>query len=118
MANDALNLNPPNAAEHITTHGSDWLWAAFSVFALSLLVTIVLNFVVRDITLYFPPLIDFIRVQRPRGTRVFHEIAIVILTVSSLAYFSMASDLGATPVTAEFRDRESRQIWVRLVCAS
>lgn len=52
--------------------------------------------------------------QRPRGTRVFHQIAVVVLTTASIAYFSMASDLGATPVPVEFRDRgETRQIWVR-----
>jgi len=96
MANDALNLNPPNADIHISTHGSDWLWAAFSVFAFSLLVMFVLDF------------------TRPRGTRLFHQIAIIILTTGSLAYFSMASDLGATPIPVEFRGDGSdptRQIW-------
>lgn len=57
--------------------------------------------------------------QRPRGTRLFHQLAIVILTTSSLAYFSMASDLGATGISTEFRaDGETRQIWVRTdLCA-
>lgn len=34
--NDAVNVNPPNPIIdlHITEHGSDWLWAVFSVFAL------------------------------------------------------------------------------------
>lgn len=33
--NDALKSNPPTGADaHITTHGSDWLWAVFAVFAL------------------------------------------------------------------------------------
>ncbi|TCD68884.1 hypothetical protein EIP91_009434 [Steccherinum ochraceum] len=93
MANDALNLNPPNADEHITTHGSDWLWAAFSIFGLSFLVVLVLNFL------------------RPRGTRLFHELALVILMVASVSYFSMASDLGATPIDVEFRGDGTRQIW-------
>ncbi|THH29530.1 hypothetical protein EUX98_g4645 [Antrodiella citrinella] len=96
MANDALNLNPPNATLHISTHGSDWLWAAFSIFAASLLVMIALDFL------------------RPRGTRLFHQIAIIILTTGSLAYFSMASDLGATPIPVEFRGdggHPTRQIW-------
>lgn len=52
-------------------------------------------------------------VQRPRGTRLFHQLAIIILTTTSLAYFSMASDLGATPIATEFRaDGATRQIWV------
>ncbi|KAH8096795.1 heat shock protein 30 [Cristinia sonorae] len=96
MANHALDLNPPNADLHISTNGSDWLWAAFSVFAFSLIVMIVLDFL------------------RPRGTRLFHQIAIIILTTGSFAYFSMASDLGATPVPVEFRAHSNgatRQIW-------
>ncbi|KAI0691135.1 heat shock protein 30 [Cytidiella melzeri] len=94
MANDALNLNPPNATLHISTHGSDWLWAAFSIMLFTLLVAVGLNFL------------------RPRGTRLFHQLAIIILATSSLAYFSMASDLGATPIITEFRgDGETRQIW-------
>ena len=57
--------------------------------------------------------------QRPRGTRLFHQLAIVILATSSLAYFSMASDLGATPISAEFRaDGATRQIWVRTLFLS
>lgn len=43
MGNKALDLNPPNADLHISVHGSDWLWAAFSVFGLSLLITIFLD---------------------------------------------------------------------------
>lgn len=44
--NRALQLNPPNADLHISTHASDWLWSAFSVFALSMLVMVVLDFLV------------------------------------------------------------------------
>lgn len=59
------------------------------------------------------PISEFPR-KRPRGTRLFHNIAIVILATASLAYFSMASDLGATPIQVEFnRGRPgTRQIWV------
>ena len=45
-SNRALQLNPPNADLHISTHASDWLWSAFSVFALSMLVMVVLDFLV------------------------------------------------------------------------
>ena len=45
--NQALQLNPPNADLHISTNGSDWLWAAFSFITFGLLVTIVLDFLVR-----------------------------------------------------------------------
>ncbi|PSR74108.1 hypothetical protein PHLCEN_2v10064 [Hermanssonia centrifuga] len=93
MGNEALNLNPPNADYHLTTNGSDWLWTAFSIFGLSLLVMVVLDF------------------MRPRGTRLFHQLAIIILATLSISYFSMASDLGATPIEAEFRGFGTRQIW-------
>ncbi|KAI0785707.1 heat shock protein 30 [Abortiporus biennis] len=96
MGNHALDLNPPNADLHISVHGSDWLWAAFSIFATGLLVAVALD------------------IGRPRGTRLFHQIAVVVLTTASLSYFSMASDLGATPIPVEFRGHggdPTRQIW-------
>ncbi|OBZ75047.1 hypothetical protein A0H81_04248 [Grifola frondosa] len=97
MGNDALSLNPQSGDFHLSVHGSDWLWAAFCVFALSLLVVV------------------FLDLRRPRGTRLFHQIAIIVLTVATLAYFSMASGLGGAPVTVEFRDngltRPTREIW-------
>ncbi len=45
--------------EHITTHGSDWLWAVFGVMLLSDLVILVWHFFI------------------PRGQRVFHQVAVV-----------------------------------------
>ena len=33
MGNHALDLNPPQADLHLSTNGSDWLWAAFSFIA-------------------------------------------------------------------------------------
>ncbi|KZO93138.1 family A G protein-coupled receptor-like protein [Calocera viscosa TUFC12733] len=38
----------------------------------------------------------------PCGQRVFHLLPIAILTTAAIAYFSMAWDLGGTPVPAEF----------------
>ncbi|ORX36059.1 hypothetical protein BD324DRAFT_630022 [Kockovaella imperatae] len=99
MANEALNENPPyGAVEHITTHGSDWLWAAFCIMILSDLVIMVWHFMI------------------PRGQRVFHQLCIVILSTASIAYFSMASDLGYTNILTEFGHGEypidvTRQIW-------
>ncbi|KAI0336460.1 heat shock protein 30 [Cubamyces sp. BRFM 1775] len=95
MAGSSLDQNPPNADRHITPGGSDWLWAVFAIMALSDLMMIFWTF------------------SRPRGTRLFHQIAVVVLTTATIAYFSMASDLGATPVTAEFSrgNTNQRQIW-------
>jgi len=60
------------------------LWAVFAIMALSTLGMVAYSF------------------MRPRGTRFFHNLASIILTTSTIAYFTMASDLGATPVQAEF----------------
>ncbi|KIP09106.1 hypothetical protein PHLGIDRAFT_103345 [Phlebiopsis gigantea 11061_1 CR5-6] len=84
MAGSSLDQNPPNADRHLTAGGSDWLWAVFAIMLLSALGMIAYSF------------------TRPRGTRLFHNVATVILTTSTIAYFAMASDLGATPVVAEF----------------
>ncbi|KAH9838298.1 heat shock protein 30 [Rhodofomes roseus] len=91
--NQAVSMNPPNAQENLSTHGSDWLWAVFSIMALSTL------------------LVAGATLMRPRGTRLFHQLAVIVLTTASIAYFSMASDLGATPIAAEFRGGGTRQIW-------
>ncbi|RPD53281.1 heat shock protein 30 [Lentinus tigrinus ALCF2SS1-7] len=93
MGNHALDINPPNADYNLSTHGSDWLWAVFSLFAVFLLAVVGWT------------------LATPRGTRLFHQIAIVVILTGAIAYFSMASDLGATPVRVEFRGDGTRQIW-------
>ncbi|KAI0655803.1 hypothetical protein C8Q70DRAFT_1018121 [Cubamyces menziesii] len=93
MGNEALEVNPPNATYNLSTNGSDWLWTVFSIFGLSLFIIAAWTF------------------TRPRGARLFHQIAIVVITTGALSYFSMASDLGATPVPVEFRGTGTRQIW-------
>ena len=113
--NRALQLNPPNADLHISTHASDWLWSAFSVFALSMLVMVVLDFLVSYIASVRSCLQSSCLVQRPRGARLFHQLATIILATFTLGYYSMASDLGATPIYVEFRGHgydPTRQIWV------
>jgi len=93
-ANKALNDNPANAYYHISTSASDWLWAAFSFISLCFL------------------LMTALAMTRPKGKRTFHHIGMMVLITTSLAYFSMASDLGATPVVTEFGGNHyTRQIW-------
>ncbi|KAH8107226.1 heat shock protein 30 [Cristinia sonorae] len=87
----SLDTNPPNADRHITNHGSDWLWAVFAVMALSTLGMIAWSY------------------TRPRGTRFFHNLAIIILATSTISYYSMASDLGSTPVRHAITG--TRQTW-------
>jgi len=82
--NTALTSNPPTAGVDINTNGSNWLWAAFALFALSDLGAIAWGW------------------SQARGARIFHWLAVAILSVATIAYFTMASDLGSTPVLIEF----------------
>ncbi|EGO00578.1 hypothetical protein SERLA73DRAFT_178420 [Serpula lacrymans var. lacrymans S7.3] len=97
MSNDALQNNPVSGDRHITTHASDWLWAVFAVMLLSMLIAI------------------FWHGASVKRHRYFHQIPIIVLTVSTIAYFSMASDLGYTTIPAEFGrnygGHPTRQIW-------
>lgn len=98
MANDALEVNYDNTPIAITTHGSDWLWAAFAIMLLTDLIVIGWHFTI------------------PRGQRLFHQLGAIILTTASIAYFSMASNLGSTGIATEFSyigypAGTLRQIW-------
>ena len=33
--NDALDVNPPAGEIHLSTHGSDWLWAVTAIYVVS-----------------------------------------------------------------------------------
>jgi len=93
--NDAIHANPSNDDIGLTTHGSDWLWAVLAVMLISDLAMIGWMMTLR------------------RGQRMFHLLPIIILTTASVAYFSMASNLGRTGVVTEFRARTgtTRSIW-------
>ncbi|KAL4068738.1 hypothetical protein V8B97DRAFT_2008659 [Scleroderma yunnanense] len=90
MTNKALAINPPAGLHHITTHASDWLWAVFAIMLLSLFTNFFWTCLRRD------------RNKAP------YQIPIVVLAVSSIAYFSMASDLGFTVV---LNRHGTRQVW-------
>ncbi|GAA5892110.1 hypothetical protein JCM8208_001436 [Rhodotorula glutinis] len=94
--NDVLSLNPLVANIDITTAASDWLWAVFAVMGLSAIALLVLG-----------------HATRPIGERAFHELAAALCFTASIAYYSMASDLGATPIEVEFiRGGTLGQNWV------
>jgi len=81
-SNDALNVNPPPAnTQHLSVHGSDWLWAVTAVFLLSWLVMFGLLWFARG------------------GERIFHYLFITALAVGSIVYFAQASDLGWSVVS-------------------
>ncbi|KAH7908409.1 hypothetical protein BJ138DRAFT_1012888 [Hygrophoropsis aurantiaca] len=93
MGNTALDHNPPGGDRHITTHASDWLWAVFAIMLLSMLISI------------------FWTTSSTHRNRTFHQIPVIVLTVATIAYFAMASDLGWTLIAAEFGSQPTRQIW-------
>lgn len=83
--NEALSINAPTGADfHITTNGSDWLWAAFCCFATYALVMHIFMF------------------KQPLRQRYFFYTAVVPAWIMTVAYFTWASDLGWAPVRAEF----------------
>lgn len=77
----------------LTEHGSDWLWTVFAIMLASDLGFIVWHW------------------RLTRGQRVFHQLPILILTTAMVAYFSMASNLGAAGIETEFRTKGTRAIW-------
>jgi bacteriorhodopsin len=74
--NDALFVHPPQGAHHLTTNGSNWLWAVTALMLLAYLIFFVLS-------------------MRPRhGERIFHYVFASALIVGALVYYAQASDLG------------------------
>ncbi|KAI4754734.1 family A G protein-coupled receptor-like protein [Aureobasidium sp. EXF-3400] len=87
--NDALNVNPnlvngKSSDIAITVRGSDWYWAVCAAMTASTFVFLGLG------------------MTKPRQHRVFHYITASITMVAAIAYFSMASNLGWTPIDVEF----------------
>jgi bacteriorhodopsin len=89
-ASNALHTNPnlfhyPDTSQiNITTRGSALYWGITGVMALSTLVFIGLTYWV------------------PRSQRTFHYITAAITLVASIAYFTMASNLGYAAIIVEF----------------
>ncbi|WOO78102.1 uncharacterized protein LOC62_01G001655 [Vanrija pseudolonga] len=101
--NDALQSNPSTGADiRLTTNGSSFLWAIFALVAVFLLG------------------IMFWTTRVARGARVWHHLVVINLTIMTVAYFSMASNLGWTIVRSEFghyqgKGLERQVFWVRYV---
>ncbi|SJX64359.1 related to YRO2-putative membrane protein of unknown function [Sporisorium reilianum f. sp. reilianum] len=101
--NRALDVNPPNADIHLGRWGSDWGWTVFCLMAASTLGLLIWSFFV------------------PRNRRTFHYLLTAVLAISTISWYSQASDLGATPVTVQFLRNSprgsgyagypTRQIW-------
>jgi bacteriorhodopsin len=95
--NHALDVNPPDAFYHLSRHGSDWLWAVTAIYSIILLSWIVWSFRARF------------------NEKTLHYLLIVAGFTGSIAYFTMASDLGSTPVPTRYNNHgnpgATRQIW-------
>lgn len=77
-------VNGKTVAIAITTHGSDVYWAVCAVMTTATFVFLGLG------------------MTKPRQHRIFHYITAAITMVASIAYFSMGSNLGWTPIDVEF----------------
>ena len=96
--NRVLFINPPVAPNNITSRGSSWLWAVMTLFVLLFLAVLALTIGTRH------------------RERVYHYIALALLLIPTISYFTMASNLGGAGVPVEFRQGGSREVfWVRYV---
>ncbi|KAK9465227.1 hypothetical protein V1512DRAFT_266624 [Lipomyces arxii] len=87
--NGALDVNPSTGTEiHLVTSGSDWYWTVFSLMGATAIGYTVLAYIV------------------PRRERFFHYTSIAAALFSAIAYFTMASNLGWTPVQTEFSHQQ------------
>lgn len=123
MANDALHANPTVAQIDINTAASDWLWAVFASKHLIFASFMVPTELTQEFTVMLLSDLGFIFMafKLPVGSRVFYQIPVMLLTTASIAYFCMASDLGAVPIIVEFTrgftiggTAPTRSIWVCL----
>ncbi|KAL5344654.1 hypothetical protein ACLOAV_010346 [Pseudogymnoascus australis] len=111
--NNALDINPPNADRHLTTNGSNWLWACTAAFGVTFMSWLVWTILLRRPITHntTAPGVDdraeeaakrarhgaALNTTR-RGERVFHYLLTTAAFVGLIAYFTMASGLGSTPV--------------------
>lgn len=100
--NRALDTNPPNADIHLGRWGSDWGWVVVCVMAASTIGLFIWSF------------------RLPRGRRTFPYLLTAVLAISTISWYSQASDLGATPIPVQFLHNSrlapggvypTRQIW-------
>ena len=100
--NDVLKTNRPVGNNHITTHGSNWMWAVTALMGFLFLITLALTMMTKH------------------RQRVYHYLALALLLVPTITYYTMASNLGSTAVRTQFREDgipgRTRQIfWVRYI---
>lgn len=85
--NQALATNSvvgPQANLAITTRGSDWYFTVCSIMGVTTIA------------------IMLWALKKPQTHRLFHYITALITAVACVAYWSMACNLGQTPIQVEF----------------
>ncbi|KAL3420039.1 bacteriorhodopsin [Phlyctema vagabunda] len=95
QANPNVFRYPDSSDINITRRGAEFYWGITAIMAISALTIIGLSF----------------RVHRSK--RIFHYITAVICLVASIAYFTMASNLGYAAIAVEFQrsDAEVRGLY-------
>jgi len=92
-SNDALKINPPVGDISLTTGGSDWLWAVTALYLFLFLIVVGLTYFARN------------------GEKILHYLFTISLFVGGISYFTMASDLGSTPIVTSTNEAGTRQIF-------
>jgi bacteriorhodopsin len=104
---DFLKVNGRTADIAITTHGSDFYFAICAVMARTYFYPI---FALHPLTL--SPVSGFafigLAFRRSRRDRLFHYITASVVFVAAIAYFTMGSNLGFTPIPVEYHRSNPR----------
>lgn len=89
--NEVLQVNPPSSKIdiHLTNHGSDWLWAAFSIFAL---------FAIIHAFIY-----GFTSSRKSALKKTLLVVPLFTNAILAYTYFTYASNLGYTSTETEFK---------------
>ena len=83
--NEAIKINKPTGTDfHLTARGSDWLWTVFCV------------------NLFAAIILIFLMFKKPVDDRFLYYTVIAPLLFMSIAYFTMASNLGWTGIQAKY----------------
>ncbi|GAA5895589.1 hypothetical protein JCM8208_005275 [Rhodotorula glutinis] len=86
----SIDTNPVTSNIGLSPAGSNWLWALFGIFTISLLVLLGLAH------------------SRPQQHRAFHYLGIVVLAITAVHYAVQASNLGYASVPVEWVRSGSR----------
>lgn len=115
MVNKAIPVNGNHAVNGavsdiaITSHGSNWYfvsWRVLCFLASNVCIASLTPGMIKAVcAVMFVSTLAIVGVSftKPRPHRIFHYITAAITLVASIAYFSMGSDLGQTPIAVQFQ---------------